>query len=115
MARICPRGQILRRSYVKKSGIKVQAACIKDLGRKGKGKKLFTLRKGVLSPYGYSVKKNAISRHRALSMAMKKKPMTYSEVVKRLNALYVLNKNTNPQYAARYRSDMKWIQKTYSK
>jgi len=111
MARSCPGGQILRKGYSTKRGVKVSASCIKDLGKPGKGKKLFTLRKGVLSPFGYSVKKGIPARRVALKKAMGK--MTYSELVKRLNALYVLNKNTNPQYASRYRSDMQWVQKNY--
>ena len=31
---------------------------------------------------------------------------------RRLNALYVLNKNTNPGLAMRFRRDSKWIKKT---
>lgn len=31
-------------------------------------------------------------------------------LIKKLNALYVLQKNTNPMYAKKARSDMKWVQ-----
>lgn len=114
----CPRGTIRRKAYtrkahIRKNGIrvkstKVPASCIKDLGKKGKGKKLFTLKKGDLSKYGYSLKKNKDLRHKSLKKSMNK--FGKNTLIRKLNALHVLHKNTNPNYSRKARSDMKWIQ-----
>ena len=69
------------------------------------------LDKNVLGKYGYHVKNTKLKeRRKALSKAIKYlDPLSVS---RRLNALYVLNKNTNPELAMRFRRDSKWIKKT---
>lgn len=115
----CPKGKILRSAYTRKQytrkdgtnvrSSKVSAKCIKDLGNVGKGKKLFTLKKGGLTKFNYSLKSNDKNRISSLKKASK----TYDKgtLVKKLNALYILHKNTHPSYSKKARSDMKWVQK----
>jgi len=125
----CKKGMILRKSYnrkpytrkayttksgirikpVKVSGSHVKRACIKDLGNPGKGKKLFTLGKGDLTSFGYTLKSNAVTRRSALKKSSKK--FNKGKLVKKLNALSVLQKNTNPVLSNKARNDMKWVQK----
>lgn len=109
MARVCPKGKILRKAYTKKSGIRVAAGCIKDLGKPGKGKRLFRLRKGTLGKYGYKTKFNTIDRHEALRKAVVGE--SYSTVVKKLNAVAILQRRTNPNVYNILRRDMEWVQK----
>ena len=69
-SKICKRGEILRKGYTRKAytradgtkvkEVRVKASCINDKGNKGKGPKLFTLRKGTLSQHGYSLDKKAL-------------------------------------------------------
>lgn len=116
--RKCPSGKIRRKSYIRKSykrkdgkivkGSKVPSVCIKDMGKPGKGKKLFTLKKGDLVKHGYSLKISVEQRRNALQKSLRN--IDNGTLVKKLNALYVLHKNTNLIYAKRARSDMKWIQ-----
>jgi len=105
----CPRGQIFRKAYVKKNGTKVAGKCIKDQGKPGKGKRLFTLRKGTLGRYGYKTKISTSARHKALRKAVSGE--SYATVVRKLNAVSILQRNTNPSVYETLRSDMAWVQK----
>lgn len=108
MARRCSSGQIIRKAYTKKNGTKVPASCIKDLGKPGKGKRLFVLRKGTLSKYGYSTKISKEARHTALRKAVE--DGSKNVAIKKLNALSILNKNTHPARSRLLRADMKYVQ-----
>jgi hypothetical protein len=108
MARKCPKGQILRKAFTKKSGVKVAGACIKDRGLPGKGKRLFTLRKGTLSKYGYKTSFETGVRHAALRKAVSGE--SYATVVRKLNAVAILQKRTNPKVHNILRGDMAWVQ-----
>jgi hypothetical protein len=109
-SRRCPKGKILRKGYTRKSGVRVSAKCVKDMGMPGKGKKLFTLKKGDLSKYGYHLKgKTASARHKALKKASKQ--FTKNELIRKLNALSILLKNTNRELAFKAYDDMKYVQK----
>ena len=108
----CPKGSISRRSYVKKNGTRVKAGCIKSKGLRSKGIKpvrgIPTLRKGTLSKHGYSVHKSREERHKALRRSIKEHGR--SVVIKKLNAVRVLSRNTNPKNSAIFTSDMKYVQ-----
>lgn len=118
MARSCPSGQILRKAYSRKaftrkdgtkvSSSKTPASCIKDLGKSGKGKRLFILRRGTLSKYGYSTKISKEERQAALRRAVE--DGSKNVVIKKLNALSILNRNTHPARARILRADMKYVQ-----
>jgi len=116
----CQPGQVVRegytrKSYVRKSGVivtssEVRPGCIKAVGLKTKGRRLFVLERGTLSQYGYSTGKSEAERRRSLKKAVGvSKPLS---VYRKLNALYVLNKNKNPVLAKLYRSDADWVKTT---
>ena len=64
---------------------------------------------GSLTKFGYGASKAAATRRAALLKAAKANGFT--EVVRRLNVLYVYNKNAHPALAAKYKQDMHWLQK----
>jgi hypothetical protein len=80
--------------------------------RCGRGGPIKISHPGAFSHYGYRVAANADSRHKSLTRVIKAK-MTPGAVVKRLNALVVLNRNRSPALSKKFHSDMKWVQKTY--
>jgi hypothetical protein len=115
----CPKGEILRKSFVRysKSGKRtlIKGECITKQGKPMRitGKAIGPLRKGELSQYGY-VEINSLSkkeRQTALAKAVKK--FGSLSVWKKVNALYVLNKNTNPLLSEKYNIDRNWIRTTY--
>ena len=69
------------------------------------------LRKGELKQFGYAAHNSVASRHRSLAKAIKK----YGDlsVFRKINVLYVFNKNRNPTLASKFNSDKNWIHKTY--
>lgn len=75
---------------------------------------LFHLEKGTLSKFGYSMKNTQIKRHISLKKAIKTiKPLT---IYRRLIALYILNKNRQPDNAKIFKNDAEWIKtKEYKK
>lgn len=108
-----------RKSYRRKSGIyvhsaKIRPGCIRAVGlsrkRGRKGTQLFVLKKGELTKYGYHANNSEMKRHQALHKALRDiKPLS---VYRKLNALYVLNKNKDPTISKLYRRDAEWVQKT---
>ena len=66
-------------------------------------------KEGALSKYGYHSSDSAEVRHRALRKAARGSSPV--EIVRRLNAIAVLNKNRKPRMAAKFRADMHWVQK----
>ena len=109
-SRKCPRGTIRRKAYKTKRGVTVRSSCIKDRGLPGKGKRLFTLKKGELGKYGYSLKQAREKRRVALNKA--RKELSHATLVRKINALAILMKNTHPDYSRRARADVKWLGKT---
>ena len=68
---------------------------------------LFHLEKGTLTKFGYSMKNTEQSRHKSLKKAIKSiKPLS---IYRRLNALYVLNKNKHPDNAKIFKDDAEWL------
>lgn len=117
----CPKGQIERSgtkvsSYSKKSGSKIEGywrapSCV-STGNLHKKKQLFVVRKGALEKFGYdNVKKlSAVQRHKALNEALKKiDPLS---VYRKVNALYVFNKDKHPTEAALFEADKNYIKST---
>jgi hypothetical protein len=107
--RKCPVGKIYRTSYTKKNGVHVKGACIKDMGKPGKGfpNGIGKLHEGELSSVGYSLTKKAISRHRALNKATKKYGAL--SVYRKLNALSVYTKKTSPKTSKTAKSDRNYL------
>jgi hypothetical protein len=68
---------------------------------------LFELKKGTLTKFGYSMKNSKSKRHISLKKAMKIiKPLS---VYRKLNALYILNKNRHPLTAKLFKNDAEWL------
>ena len=64
------------------------------------------------SLHGYSLYDKRADRREVLKKLAKKD--TWETVVKRLNALYIYNKNKHPEVAAKFKRDMQFIQKEFS-
>lgn len=109
----CPKGMIRRSSYKKKSGTTVKSACVKDMGKTGKGPKLITMSEkdiGILSDFGYKLNKPHEERITAIKKASKKHPML--KILRHINALRTLFKSNETIYK-KLDKDLKWIQKHY--
>ena len=126
----CHKGEIARASYEKqaydrkayyrKDNVHVKAAhigkvnvgeaCIKDLGNKGRGPNLIPkLEKGDLKKFGYSSKDKKEQREMALKKAVAAKDK--NSVIRKLNAVSNLMKNTHPDISKKFHSDMLFVQK----
>jgi hypothetical protein len=104
----CKRGEIVREGYIRKSGKQVAPGCIKGDSTKKKGKQLFVLSKGTLSQYGYHTDLSKKDRHTTLRRALRHiKPLS---VYRKLNALYILNKNR--PLGSLYKGDAEWVKIT---
>lgn len=131
--KVCPRGYILRKAYVRKytTGVRdrgftvhrgtktyraypssdstvVKASCIKDRGLKGKGPlAIAPLRKGELRKHGYIYREPAEERHAALRKAAKEfGPLG---VYRKLNAVAKLSSRTEPQISKVFKADRNWV------
>jgi hypothetical protein len=112
----CGKGKIIRKAFTRKSGTKVPAICVKDMGKKGKlakgAPRIGPLRKGGLSKYGYSVKASETSRKKALTRAIRKNGAlpTY----RKLNAISKLTRRTSPSVSKTFAKDRNWVYVKYS-
>lgn len=118
MVKSCPKGQILRKGYSRKSykrssgkrvkGSRVPPSCIRDIGSRGKGKKIFKdLRVGSLTKHGYNLSKKYSSRRTSLKKAVRE--YGTSSVIKKLNILNVYNKRKSPEIVKKVQGDMKFV------
>lgn len=119
----CGPGEILkdgykRSSYTKKSGTTVPSTwvgptCVKSAtGSSKKGTKLFNLARDDLKPFGYEdvANKTVEQRHRALNRALKEYDAL--PLMRKLNALRVVNKNRNPSLSKKFENDANYIKTT---
>lgn len=117
----CSRGTIRRNSYTRKSAsgkkTHVPSSCIKNVGLPGKGFKgegpgIGQLEEGELSKFGYEhvAKLSASERHAALTKAVKE--YGWLTVFRKLNAIYVLTKNTSPATSIIFLHDRNWVRRT---
>ena len=67
------------------------------------------VKKGGLPGYSLSISRK--QRREALDKIIKVQP--WSTIVKRLNVLYIYNKNKHPENAMKFKRDMKYVQKKY--
>ena len=117
----CKNKSISRKSYsyVRKSTgkqVKVKATCVKSRALRSRGIKpkivVPALKKGKLSKYGYAANSENDARHKALRKALKE--YGYAGVIKKLNAVKILSRNTNPRVSSIYASDIEYLQKNHS-
>lgn len=110
----CPKGKIIRKAYTRSDGTKVKAVCIKDKGVVGKTIKKYkvinNLKEGKLKKYGYSTKKDASKRLKALVKSMN--AVGYDKTVERLTALRVLSRR-EPALKKKYDGDYKRLKRYY--
>ena len=112
----CKRGYISRRSYRTKSkrgrkSRKVKSSCVKSpKSRRGRGLKskrsIPFLKKGTLGKFGYKVSLSTEDRHAALRKAVAS--LGKATVDRKLNAIRVLTKNTQPANSKKYAADLKY-------
>jgi hypothetical protein len=67
--------------------------------------------KGDLSQYGYSSSKKAEERHISINKAVKKYGST--PIFRKLNALYVYNKNRDPIRSNKFKKDRDYVKKMF--
>jgi len=129
----CPSGMTLRagytrRSYTRKSGIRVHhalahPACITRRGKSGRKTKIFAIdpKDHYLSQFGYEdvVNKDKATRHAALHRlithleAEHGKMASWNYVIKALNYRALVNRNTNRQAARLMKADQRAISQLY--
>lgn len=104
--------EIVREGYVRKDGVVVPPTLIEDRGLPGKGPKLIPkLRKGTLRRHGYSTKDSQHERHEALRKAVAAEGPTV--VIRKLNVVATLNKNTNPEMSKHLKKDSDWVKSQF--
>lgn len=82
-----------------------------DVGRPGKGPKLIPVEKGKLTKFGYSTKKSARARHEALRKAIKRYGAL--SVFRKLNAMVIVRKRTQPEAREIFEADRDWVRDQY--
>jgi len=112
-----------RKAYTRADGTKVKATYVQPAiipiistkpGKTGKGQKLITVDPKVhLSTYGYHTTDKKDLRHKALVKAAK--DISYSTVIKRLNAISILQKYTNSTLSNKLKADMKYLKENREK
>lgn len=69
------------------------------------------LRQGTLRQFGYSTSSSERSRHIALAKAVKSEG--YLPIYRKLNAVYVLQRNTSPSKSKLFKRDRDWLKKKF--
>ncbi len=111
----CPMGQVMRKGYTKKSGVKVKASCVENKGLPGKetseAKVLPKLKKGQLTKYGYHLDESADKRFESLMKAMK--VYGYASLIRHLVPLRSYMKDEPEKYKV-VDTDIKKLQKWHA-
>lgn len=127
----CPEGMIERVGYkavrsATNKAYKVKPACVPDTGKPGKTppeQRISSTDEFDMSAYGYTnlAIMKADDRHNALRKAIK--GVTSSEgkdehdaavkVMRRLNYLFVLTRNSQPTLSKKLETDRNWVGRTY--
>jgi hypothetical protein len=114
--RKCGKGQIRRASFTRhsKSGnvSRVRSRCVRNMGLPGKGvQRIGTLKKGLLSKYGYASQKSIAERRTALKKAVD----AYGalSVLRKLNAVAIYTRRTAPAVSKIFKDDMKWVRSSF--
>jgi hypothetical protein len=117
-SKMCAKGFTLRKAYVpyKVSGERgrlVKAACITKRGSSTSGVKIGPIRKGELTKYGYADVGllRVVARRDALKKAVSE--LGSLSVWKKLNVIYLYNKNKNPPLSEKFLADRNWVKATY--
>lgn len=100
---------IKRRGYTRADGTRVKSTRYraKNLGRRGRGPKIFKLKPGGLP--GYHARQSPRSRHAALRRILQS--TNASTVWHRVHALAILTKRTHPNLSRVYARNARYIKK----
>lgn len=111
-----------RKGYTRSDGTKVKKSYvpptyvppskIKDRGLPGKGPKIIDMTdERHLGKFGFSLKNSTSERHASENAAVEANG--YAWVIRRLNAIRTLLKNTEPQYTKKITADMEYLHNKY--
>ncbi len=111
----CKRGTIRRKAYTRKTGRKVSAKCVKNLGAPGRWRTVHRsrgigpLKAGRLARFSYHCDLSVERRHAALRAASRR--LGALAVFRMLNALVTYTKRTSPSMSAKYLADRNYVRK----
>lgn len=101
--------------YPKNETLYVPAACVKDLGKPGKGvpdkQGIGPLRKGEMTKFGYSSKLGEEDRHEALRKAVA--ALGALSTYRKLDAVAKLSMRVAPDSSRIFAADRDWIEKKF--
>jgi len=101
--------------YPKNETLYVPAACVKDLGKPGKGvpegQGIGPLRKGEMTKFGYSAKSGEEARHEALKKAVA--ALGPLGVYRKLHAVSKLSVRVAPDASRIFAKDRDWVEKRF--
>jgi hypothetical protein len=101
--------------YPKNETLYVPAACVKDLGKPGKGvpegQGIGPLRKGEMTKFGYSSKKSEEERHEALKKAVAE--LGPLSTYRKLDAVAKLGARIAPDASRIFAKDRDWVQRRF--
>lgn len=101
--------------YPKNETLYVPAACVKDLGKPGKGvpegKGIGPMRKGEMTKFGYSSKKGEEARHEALKKAVAE--LGALGTYRKLDAVAKLGVRIAPDASRIFAADRDWVEKKF--
>ena len=112
----CKEGYTLRHGYYRNNKV-VKPTCIKSRGKykgKYKGPKIGYLNKGGLSKYGYSNVKNLTIKQRQKALKKAIKDLDALSIWRRINAISIYNRYTNPNISKIFDEDKNWIKNNFS-
>ena len=113
--RTCKRGTIRRRAYTRRSGRKVTARCVRNMGAPGKWRTVHRsqgigpLKKGRLARFGYDSDAAVGKRHAALRAATRR--LGSLAVFRMLGALSTYTKRTSPGKSTIFMADRNFVRR----
>lgn len=115
MSVTCKRGTIRRRAFTRRSGRRVTARCVRNMGAPGKwrtvhrSKGIGPLKKGRLARFGYDSDAPAARRHGSLRAASRR--LGSLAVFRMLGALATYTKRTSPGKSAIFKADRNFVRR----
>jgi hypothetical protein len=111
----CGPGQTRRQPYVRYGStgyVRVPAACITKQGS-GSNVRIGPIRQGDLTAFGYSDVANLSKGEREAALRKAVAAHSSLSIWKKLNVLFIFNKNKSPTLSELFREDRDWIQQTF--
>jgi len=87
---------------------------IRNIGRPGRGPKVLpTLRKGMLTMYGYSTAASPVARQRALLRAISQGGQSPLSVLRRLKVIQTYTRRSQKKASQTYGKNYNWLHSKY--